>query len=152
MAAAAHDGGVVMLYELRPGPCDRSFGIHCAKMANFPEKIIQRAVAIASTLESFESPPAPKSSPPPTSSPARSSVSDQTDVPKEPSTNLSGTSKREIDVCTTEAMSKRVRAWGLSRYIYVIYHRTLCMWGCAGSSRTIDKYSINFKQLINNDK
>lgn len=31
---------IVLLYKILPGPCDRSFGIHAATLAGFPESII----------------------------------------------------------------------------------------------------------------
>jgi DNA mismatch repair protein MSH2 len=32
---------LTFLYQIRPGPCDQSFGIHVAKMTNFPEEIVK---------------------------------------------------------------------------------------------------------------
>lgn len=53
--AEEHDGEVVFLHKVAPGPADESYGIHVAKLAQVPSKILQRATDILSILES-ESP------------------------------------------------------------------------------------------------
>lgn len=45
---------LTFLYQIRPGACDQSFGIHVAKMTNFPEEIVKVAEAKAAELESFD--------------------------------------------------------------------------------------------------
>lgn len=43
-----------MLYEVKPGACLESFGIHVATMAGFPRSVVREAKRKAATLENFE--------------------------------------------------------------------------------------------------
>ena len=49
----ARDWGdhVVFLYKVEPGPADRSFGIHVAKLAGVPKSVLERAKDILTKLE-----------------------------------------------------------------------------------------------------
>ena len=54
--SAAVDAGqrrLTMLYELRPGACAQSFGIHCAEFARFPPAVLAAARAKAAQLEAY---------------------------------------------------------------------------------------------------
>jgi len=46
------DGQVAFLHRLAPGPCDRSYGIHVARMAGMPARVVARAEEILAHLES----------------------------------------------------------------------------------------------------
>ena len=47
-----HNNDIVFLHKIIPGVANRSYGIAVAKMAGMPEKIVERAENILSTLES----------------------------------------------------------------------------------------------------
>ena len=42
---------VLFLHRLAPGPCDRSYGIHVARMAGMPGAVLRRAQEILASLE-----------------------------------------------------------------------------------------------------
>lgn len=52
------DGQVTFLHKIAPGPADKSYGIHVAKIAGMPEELLQRADRILQTLEN-QAPTAP---------------------------------------------------------------------------------------------
>lgn len=43
MVAIADDENFTLLYQVRPGTMDKSFGIHVAKLANFPKEVVDVA-------------------------------------------------------------------------------------------------------------
>lgn len=50
--ASEEDGNLVFLHKVLPGPADKSYGIHVAKLAGLPDQVLTRADSILSKLES----------------------------------------------------------------------------------------------------
>lgn len=46
MVAMSDNDAFTLLYQVRPGVMDKSFGIHVAKLANFPKHVVQLAQKI----------------------------------------------------------------------------------------------------------
>ncbi|KAE9418683.1 hypothetical protein Angca_003190 [Angiostrongylus cantonensis] len=55
MSVAVDDGRLTMLYEVRPGVAQSSFGIHVSRTVGFPDSIVEEASRILEELESSAS-------------------------------------------------------------------------------------------------
>jgi DNA mismatch repair protein MSH2 len=51
VSAKIDDTSITMLYDVRNGPCKRSFGIHVAELAGFPQEVLQVAKRKLDELE-----------------------------------------------------------------------------------------------------
>lgn len=51
VTAVASGDTITPLYQIRKGPCDKSYGIQCAKLAGFPPDVLQDAQEILDKLE-----------------------------------------------------------------------------------------------------
>ncbi|CAG9859536.1 unnamed protein product [Phyllotreta striolata] len=51
VSAVVADNIITPLYSIREGECDKSYGIHCARMVDFPQDVVQDAVEYQKHLE-----------------------------------------------------------------------------------------------------
>eukprot|EP00116_Pleurobrachia_bachei_P001629 sb/3461891/ len=58
VSALVEGDQLALLYKVQPGPCDQSFGVHVAKLANFPEHVVEMARVTAEDLDQFQFIPA----------------------------------------------------------------------------------------------
>jgi len=56
LQAATTKTSITMKYEMQSGPCDRSFGIHVAELAQFPADVVEQARFKAMELENLGGP------------------------------------------------------------------------------------------------
>eukprot|EP00127_Corallochytrium_limacisporum_P003176 Clim_evm25s147 gene=Clim_evmTU25s147 len=54
VTAHVSDGQLTLLYKVKPGPSDESFGIQVAKLAAFPPEVVEAAQRKADELEDYE--------------------------------------------------------------------------------------------------
>jgi len=52
VAAHTEEGSITMLYNVRPGACDRSYGIHVAEVVGFPPAVLEGAKRKVKEFES----------------------------------------------------------------------------------------------------
>lgn len=52
--AVTQSGQLTMLYEVHPGPSLRSFGVHVAELAKFPQRVVEHARRRAGELEHYD--------------------------------------------------------------------------------------------------
>ena len=76
VTAHTEAGAITMMYKVRAGACDRSFGIHVAEMAQFPPAVVAAAKRKAAELEDFTSASASASSSSSSSSSATGGMDD----------------------------------------------------------------------------
>ncbi len=54
VSAYEENGNITFLHKIKEGAIDKSYGIHVAKLANLPDKVIKRANEILTVYESSE--------------------------------------------------------------------------------------------------
>ena len=54
VSALVEEDSLALLYKVEPGPCDQSFGVHVAKLAHFPQDVIELAQEKAGELDQFK--------------------------------------------------------------------------------------------------
>ena len=55
--ATEHNGQLVFLHSVKPGPANQSYGLQVAALAGVPKEVIRRAKSYLATLESLQTTP-----------------------------------------------------------------------------------------------
>ncbi|KAJ8919097.1 hypothetical protein NQ315_012082 [Exocentrus adspersus] len=53
VTAVTTNNTITPLYQVREGECDKSYGVHCARMVGFPEDVIQDSIEYQKKLEHY---------------------------------------------------------------------------------------------------
>jgi len=108
-------GQVTFLHKIELGPADKSYGIHVAKIAGLPEKLLERADSILSHLESQDT--GLDSELPVESRQTRSQVAEQMSLFAEGTENPVLTELRDLDIYNMTPLEVMAAGAGLQKEV-----------------------------------